>query len=154
MSTFIHNEPTCLSILQEAGLPQAFLKVVGGDFPISAEVVSALPNAFGAICLNKTGLDAFTESNPINKFLEIFLNDNEIRLLLDSDVPNLVGSSLDELIRHHPSLKQSVFDGIHLIVGKLIEIGKQQSVTQFSFGDSTDEDSSDLLLFYWCNHRW
>lgn len=28
MSTFVHNEPTCLAVIQEAGLPEAFYKVV------------------------------------------------------------------------------------------------------------------------------
>lgn len=28
MSTFIHNEPTCLGVIQEAGLPEAFYRVV------------------------------------------------------------------------------------------------------------------------------
>lgn len=28
MATFIHNEPTCLPVIQEAGLPEAFYTVV------------------------------------------------------------------------------------------------------------------------------
>ena len=28
MATFIHNEPTCLPVIQEAGLPEAFYGVV------------------------------------------------------------------------------------------------------------------------------
>lgn len=38
MSTFIHNEPTCLTILQEAKLPQTLLEAISKDIPISAEV--------------------------------------------------------------------------------------------------------------------
>lgn len=38
MSTFIHNEPTCLSILQEQKLPLAFLTAANDTLPISAEV--------------------------------------------------------------------------------------------------------------------
>ena len=38
MSTFIHNEPTCLNILQEAKLPQMFLETVNKGVLVSAEV--------------------------------------------------------------------------------------------------------------------
>lgn len=38
MSTFIHNEPTCLNILQEAKLPQIFLETVNKGVLVSAEV--------------------------------------------------------------------------------------------------------------------
>ena len=35
MATFIHNEPTCLPVIQEAGLPEAFYNVVeNGSEPI------------------------------------------------------------------------------------------------------------------------
>ena len=40
MATFIHNEATVLSILQEARLPQSFLKAIKSSFPVSAEVFS------------------------------------------------------------------------------------------------------------------
>lgn len=35
MATFIHNEPTCLPVIQEAGLPEAFYTVVeNGSEPV------------------------------------------------------------------------------------------------------------------------
>ncbi|KXS14211.1 DUF913-domain-containing protein, partial [Gonapodya prolifera JEL478] len=48
MSAFIHNEPTSLQILQELKLPQTFLLSIAEHVPSSAEVVSAIPTAFGA----------------------------------------------------------------------------------------------------------
>ncbi|KAJ3224220.1 hypothetical protein HK099_000081 [Clydaea vesicula] len=150
MSTFIHNEPTSLSILQEASLPQSFLKVVLQDFPISAEVVSALPNAFGAICLNQAGLDAFKENLPIQKFMDVFTNSEHILTLLDSDVPHLVGGSLDELIRHHPTLKSDVFDAIGNMLNKVLLIGENQTAKTVEEDDNEEfyelfarKDSSD-----------
>ncbi|KAI9099723.1 hypothetical protein DFS34DRAFT_502229 [Phlyctochytrium arcticum] len=124
MSTFIHNEPTCLPILQEAQLPQALLTAISSNIPVSAEVVSALPTAFGAICLNQPGLDKFNEVKPIENFLNVLISEEHIRSLQDNDVPNLVGNSMDELIRHHPSLKDDVMSAIIKVLKKVIDLGQ------------------------------
>ncbi|KAJ3032901.1 hypothetical protein HDV00_006990 [Rhizophlyctis rosea] len=124
MSTFIHNEPTCLTILQEAKLPQTFLQAVSKDIPVSAEVVSALPHAFGAICLNQAGLDHFNEVKPLPKYLDIFTNEEHFRALSENEVPSIIGSSVDELIRHHPTLKGEVMEGIVRVLKKVAEFGE------------------------------
>lgn len=132
MSTFIHNEPTSLSILQEAGLPLAFLEAANKPLPVSAEVVSALPNAFGALCLNSVGLDQFVTCNPMDVYLDTFLNEAHLRSLLDNDVPHLIGNSIDEFMRHHPSLKESVMKSILKLLSKLVDIGKAMHSTSTS----------------------
>lgn len=38
MATFVHNEPTSLSVLQEAKLPEAFYDAIEEDVEPSAEV--------------------------------------------------------------------------------------------------------------------
>ncbi|KAJ1537323.1 hypothetical protein HK096_007058, partial [Nowakowskiella sp. JEL0078] len=125
MSTFIHNEPTSLSILQEAKIPNSFLEAVCNDIPVSTEVVSALPNAFGAICLNPTGLELFNQFNPIERFLSVFTSEEHLNNLIDPDIPPLIGSSMDELIRHHPSLKDKVLSSIIGMLAKIIEMGEE-----------------------------
>ncbi|TPX56315.1 hypothetical protein SpCBS45565_g08434 [Spizellomyces sp. 'palustris'] len=127
MSTFIHNEPTCLTILQEATLPQTLLHAISQSIPISAEVISALPNAFGAICLNQAGLDEFNAAKPIDKYLEVLTSEEHLRTLQDNDVPHLVGNSMDELIRHHPSLKDDVMSAIIKMLQRVVDIGQVSS---------------------------
>jgi E3 ubiquitin-protein ligase HUWE1 len=100
MSTFIHNEPTSLSILQEAQLPLAFLTAANKPLQVSVEVVSALPNAFGALCLNTVGLEQFVSMNPIDLRLDTLLNDAHLKSVLDNhDVPHLNGNIMDENIQ-------------------------------------------------------
>jgi E3 ubiquitin-protein ligase HUWE1 len=38
MATFVHNEPTSLSIIQEAGLPESFYKAIEMGIEPSIEV--------------------------------------------------------------------------------------------------------------------
>ncbi|KAI9357936.1 hypothetical protein DFJ73DRAFT_173945 [Zopfochytrium polystomum] len=138
MSTFVHNEPTSLSILQESQLHTAFLKVAVGEIPWSPEVISALPSAFGAICLNQAGLDAFNEAKPIPAYLQILTNDESLRHLQDKDLPHLVGISIDELMRHHPSLKQTVMDAIVAVLQEIIGLGQ-----------TVQEEDRDLVELGW-----
>lgn len=46
MATFVHNEPTCLSVIQETGLPEAFYNVVESGLEPVIEVW-----VFPAYCL-------------------------------------------------------------------------------------------------------
>lgn len=123
MTTLIHNEPTSLSILQELKLPTVFLDLVKQTIPLSIDVISAIPNAFGAICLNSQGLDQFCDLNPIPKFLSIFYDPNYLKILQDGEISTIVGTAFDELIRHHPSLKAKVMEAIVEILNKIISYG-------------------------------
>jgi E3 ubiquitin-protein ligase HUWE1 len=122
MSTFIHNEPTSLSILQEARLPQTFLKCAKCLLPVSAEVISAFPNAFGAICLNQTGLNAFMECDPMDSFFSVFTQEDHVRTLLDNDVPHLIGNSIDEFMRHHPILKEQIMKSLIRYLESILQL--------------------------------
>lgn len=41
MATFVHNEPTCLGVIQEGGLPESFYKVVESGLEPAIEVCLA-----------------------------------------------------------------------------------------------------------------
>lgn len=41
MATFVHNEPTCLNVIQEAGLPDTFYKIVEFGLEPVIEVCAA-----------------------------------------------------------------------------------------------------------------
>ncbi|KAF9935205.1 hypothetical protein FBU30_006290 [Linnemannia zychae] len=108
MTSFIHNEPTSLSILQEAKIPQTLLTSLMKDIPASNDVVMNLPGAFGAICLNSAGLEMFTKDFDIKKFFDVFISIPHVRAFQDSDIASTLGVSVDELVRHQPSLKPKV----------------------------------------------
>lgn len=42
MSTFVHNEPTCLNVIQEAGLPETFYKIV--EFGLEPVIEVGVPD--------------------------------------------------------------------------------------------------------------
>ncbi|CAG8444226.1 3604_t:CDS:10 [Ambispora leptoticha] len=124
MATFIHNEPTSLPIMQEARLPQTFLSSISTEIPTSVDVLQQIPNAFGAICLNAQGLEMFNEANPINKFFTIFTSQEHVRSIQEGDIASQLGTSIDELMRHHPSLKPTAMNAIIDMLKRIVEIGQ------------------------------
>ncbi|KAI9475723.1 MAG: hypothetical protein EXX96DRAFT_275728 [Benjaminiella poitrasii] len=110
MSTFIHNEPTSLTVLQEIGLPQIFLKTFQLYDECNVEVLMAAAHTFGAICLNSTGLNMLVETDTLPHFFRLLASMNFINTIHDMGSIELLGLAMDELIRHQPSLKIKVFE--------------------------------------------
>lgn len=104
IAAFIHNEPTSLSILQERKVPQSMIEAICRGIPVNGDVISGLLLAFGASCLNTEGEQFFQAKNPIKALLSVFLDPKYSRALLQHGNSSIIGQSMDEFIRHHPSL--------------------------------------------------
>ncbi|KAF7315636.1 hypothetical protein MIND_00079100 [Mycena indigotica] len=125
MATFVHNEPTSLAIIQEAGLPEVFYGAIEQGLEAAIEVIQAIPNAIGALCLNEVGVSQLA-SHPsvIPSIFSIFTSEAHLKILLDKDNAILIGTTVDELIRHHPFLKGPVFEALNATLGKIEIMGK------------------------------
>lgn len=141
MATFVHNEPTSLTIIQEAKLPETFLSVVEEDIEANYDVIAAIPNAVGALCLNQAGLDLLNSRPLVPKFMSLFTSERHSRVLQDRDNASMFGSSIDELIRHQPSIKQSVIDAILHTLKAIEEAGQ-------AFTPPEDETRSNYVLLH------
>ncbi|WWD19760.1 hypothetical protein CI109_104224 [Kwoniella shandongensis] len=106
MATFVHNEPTSLAILQEMQLPQTLYAQLEQGVPPSYEVISTVSNAIGAMCLNQSGLD-HTLAHPgvITNLVNTVILSSHESVFNERDNGRHLGSSLDELARHHPALR-------------------------------------------------
>ncbi|KAE8267144.1 hypothetical protein A4X09_0g5202 [Tilletia walkeri] len=123
MATFVHNEPTALTTIQENKLSDLFLDCIEADIESHFEVIMAIPNAIGALSLNQTGLDMFTSRPIIAKLLSLFTSERHIKVLQDEESAASFGSAVDELVRHQPSMKDAVFAGINAIFDRILEVG-------------------------------
>jgi E3 ubiquitin-protein ligase HUWE1 len=88
------------------------------------QVIQAIPNAIGALCLNQAGQDQLaTRPTIIPGLFSIFTSERHQRVLQDKENAVLIGSAVDELIRHHPSLKSAVFEAIKSTLSKIEDLG-------------------------------
>lgn len=136
LSNIIHNEPTSLSILQEADVPQTLLRSLKESIPASIDVINSICNCFGAICLNEAGIKSLTESTVINDLFKIFLNTDYLLCIREADFLSSLGSSLDELVRHHPALLNLVLDNILALLKNTCELGNVDNYSKWAESNS------------------
>ncbi|KAI8081696.1 uncharacterized protein BX664DRAFT_376387, partial [Halteromyces radiatus] len=125
-STFIHNEPTSLAILQEQKLPQCFLQTISRYENPNGEVLVAAVHAFGALCLNGPGLEMFNDIKPLPHFFDLMTSHDILRNPAELEGATVLGNTMDELIRHHPSLRQDVFQCVTQMIKKVLDMGQQE----------------------------
>ncbi|KAG1839040.1 hypothetical protein DFJ58DRAFT_860626 [Suillus subalutaceus] len=152
MATFIHNEPTSLATIQEAGLPQVFYKVIEAGLEPVIELIQAIPNAIGALCLNQVGQDQLaTRPSVIPGIISIFTSESHIKVLREKENAVLMGTAIDELIRHHPTLKTPIFDAVKSALSKIEDLGntfvipadKKEWYGLMLASQTTDKDDKD-----------
>ena len=99
----------------------------------ASDSITAVPQAFGAICLHNTGLELFQKSGAIDSFFRIFESDDHIKVMLsptESELLRLLGNSFDELVRHHPTLKMAVVINIMTMIERVGEMCKARAKTK------------------------
>jgi len=81
---------------------------VSGILPVG-EVMCDIPTAFGAICLNETGMQLFQASGALTRYFDVFLSPRHVRAIEeDAHAAATIGQSFDELSRHQPRLKPQI----------------------------------------------
>ncbi len=88
------------------------------------QVIQAIPNAIGALCLNEVGQAQLTaRPSIIPSIFSIFTSDRHLKVLLEKENAVLIGTAIDELVRHHPILKAPVFDSLRATLSKIEDLG-------------------------------
>ncbi|KAF8252457.1 hypothetical protein K440DRAFT_651549 [Wilcoxina mikolae CBS 423.85] len=111
----------------KADISENFPSAVSGIMA-SADAIGSIPTALGAFCLNPLGLDLIQASGALNSFFEIFESPAHVKILIEGELDNLLGTQFDELVRHHPNLRESVMKSTLHVLDRVIEIGKQYAV--------------------------
>ncbi|KAK2627602.1 hypothetical protein QTJ16_003568 [Diplocarpon rosae] len=98
-----------------------------GILPTS-ETINIVPQAFSAICLNNAGMKMFQASNALEIFFEIFESPEHVKCMESNrDLPSSLGSSFDELVRHHPPLKDAIMSSIVNMVARVDHLCETKS---------------------------
>ncbi|KAK9489405.1 hypothetical protein V1508DRAFT_464960 [Lipomyces doorenjongii] len=122
MSTFIHNEPTSYTIISESKLPQVFVDSIPELIKLSK--TTSIPHAIGAICLNNAGLDLVQTSGALKKYFQVFKMHFHAQIMTLTSVPSSLGSAFDEMVRHHPALKEEIMAEVVQIAADICHEGE------------------------------
>jgi E3 ubiquitin-protein ligase HUWE1 len=86
----------------------------------ATEAMSCIPQAFGAICLNSSGLELFQASSALESYFEIFESPEHVKCMKDdANLVRSLGTTFDELVRHHPALKPSVMTAVIVMLARV-----------------------------------
>lgn len=101
-----------------------------GIMPTS-DTISVIPQAFGAICLNNSGMKMFQASGALESFFEIFESPQHVKCMdTNKDLPANLGSTFDELVRHHPPLRKAIINAILNMVTRVSYLCKKKAEQQ------------------------
>lgn len=85
-----------------------------------------MPTAIGALCLNQAGLDQIgTRSTIIPTLFSILTSERHIKTLNEKDNAVYLGAAMDELMRHHPTLKEKVFASVKGVFERIQMLGRE-----------------------------
>ncbi|XP_065829189.1 E3 ubiquitin-protein ligase HUWE1-like [Oscarella lobularis] len=135
VTVYVFHEPSLLSPLQDTGLTGVMLNsLILKDIPATKDVLGSLPNMLSALCLNQRGLDAFVNCHPFKRLFKVMLSPEYLPAMkrrrnaddFDDTATNL-GSAMDELMRHQPTLKSDAMAGVVQLLEQLCEMGVDPS---------------------------
>ena len=150
MTVFIFHEPSLLSSLQDSGLTWVVLRsLIVKDVPATRENLASLPNTLSALCLNTRGLEAFVQCKPFERLFQILVSPEYLPAMKrrrssdpQGDTAMHLGSAMDELMRHQPTLKTDAMKAIIQLLELLSKMGSDENIVAFH---PTDTSKSSKL---------
>lgn len=142
LSDVMNSDPQVVHFVHSSGLAKSFLSLLatkeikGQNEPLlvkSAELIMAIPNVIMALSLTEAGAKAVAEANPFSSLLSIFCCSKYVmpnsRCLLN-EMAAIIGTGLDELMRHNPNLKLICLTALVEVMGKIVKIGQSLIVAE------------------------
>ncbi|KAK0117342.1 hypothetical protein ONS96_013174 [Cadophora gregata f. sp. sojae] len=112
--------PAMLQVPREGQLARGILP--------NSETINIVPQAFSAICLNNAGMKMFQASKALEIFFEIFESPEHVKCMeSNKELPSSLGGSFDELVRHHPPLKDAIMTSIVNMVARVDYLCKSKA---------------------------
>ena len=149
LSDVLNHDPHIVNYVHESGIAKAFFDLVQGrtvdstdssssadmmdtdgegiTLPAVPELVMALPNVISALALTENGAKAVKEANPFPSLMSLFYSPRfampESRCLLN-ELTAIIGTGLEEIMRHVEGVKPLVMKAIVEAIMKVISIGE------------------------------
>ncbi|XP_037679708.1 LOW QUALITY PROTEIN: E3 ubiquitin-protein ligase HUWE1-like [Choloepus didactylus] len=132
VTVFVFQEPSLLSSLQDNGLADVMLHaLLIKDVPATREVLGSLPNVFSALCLNARGLQSFVQCQPFERLFRVLLSPDYLPAMRRrrssdplGDTASNLGSAVDELMRHQPTLKTDATTAVIKLLEEICNLGR------------------------------
>lgn len=116
IQTVINVEPTIYQVLVESEIIPFIMENFEQFVCPSTELLKILPEVISALCLHADGLKQVRERNLIKYVFQIPPKLEYAKIMNGEEEAINLGSSLDELARHYPDLKEDIADNFVQLV--------------------------------------
>ena len=177
LSDIMNSDPKVVHYVYESGLADAFFRMIKGaqyvvlkddsksngildvradiwhepNIPVTAELIMSLPNVIIALALTEDGRKRLLQVNPIPELLSLMCTSRfsmpHTRCMLN-DMSSLIGSGLDELIRHVPDSKSTVINALVATIERISYLGQDVADTE---SKKSSNESRICLMHYASN---
>lgn len=134
LSDVMNSDPHVVKHVHDSGLAESFLSMLNDErdgepiLPAVPELVMAIPNVLSALALTEHGAKAVKDVNPFPKMLRLFYHPKyampKSRCLLN-EMTAIVGTGLDEIMRHVNSLRPIICESIAEGMNKVAQFGEE-----------------------------
>ena len=133
LSDVMNSDPHVVRYVHESGLARSFLKML--DFgpsvepipPPVPELIMSIPTVLAALALTEDGAKKIKGNNPFPGLLKIFYHPKyampRSRCLLN-EMTSIVGTGLDEIMRHVPALSKLICKAISEAMMEVVSFGE------------------------------
>ncbi|KAI1492854.1 hypothetical protein F5X96DRAFT_318835 [Biscogniauxia mediterranea] len=91
----------------------------------SPDPIAIVPTVLNAISLNNLGMKMVVSSRAFDSYFEIFESPEHVRvMLLDDELAHTIGSSFDELARHHPALRPAIANAVLDMIARVTHFAR------------------------------
>jgi hypothetical protein len=166
LSDVINADPQVVHHVHNSGLAKSFLSLLMGknnemasvigddvekwgqiDMEPSSELVMGFPNLILALSLTESGARSIKETDPFPALLSVFCSPKfampNSRCLLN-ELAAIVGTGLDEIMRHNPiNLKPLIIQAVIKVMNRIVYIGKTLTLKEGQSSNETVE--ADLV---------
>jgi len=153
LSDVMNSDPHVVRYVHESGLARSFLKML--DFgpsvepvlPPVPELIMSVPAVLAALALTEAGTKKIKDINPFPGLLRIFYHPiyamPRSRCLLN-EMTSIVGTGLDEIMRHVPSLSKLICKAISDALTEVVAFGKLISKNESDLPPVDDQGATAL----------
>jgi hypothetical protein len=137
LSDVMNNDPHVVHYVHQSGIAKSFFNMLKGErefegrleplLPTTPELIMAIPNVISALSLTTDGASEVKNMNPFPEILKVLFHSKyampRSKCLLN-EMTAVVGTGLDEVIRHVPTLRSLVIESIVEAMKGVIDFGK------------------------------
>jgi len=178
LSDVMNSDPRVVHYVYDSGLADVIFQLLKGseyhsesndmldgnsvkwhepDIPTSSELIMSIPNVIIALALTEDGRKRMLRVNPFPELLSVLCSPRfsmpNTRCMLN-DMASLIGSGLDEMIRHVPESKSVVIKAVVGAIKRISILGAEIVDKEENRSDSWNQDNSYSrisLVHFACN---